>query len=100
MNWDWSVTCVDSQHDYEENALFAEFNNENSAWENMNMTMESIVNDSFQEAHWKQNDIESFEINAISINKDAQIVNAELDVKKSNVNVSFANQLTNIFWKY
>ena len=64
------------------------------------MTMELIVDDLFQEARWRQDDIKLFGINAISTNKDTQIANAELDVKKSNVNILLATQLINIFWKY
>ena len=64
------------------------------------MTMKSIVDDLFQEACWRQDDIKLFEINAIPTNKDAQIANAELDIKKSNINILLTTQLINIFWKY
>jgi hypothetical protein len=62
--------------------------------------MEPVVDDPFQEARWRQDDIESFGIDAIPTNKDAKIADAELDVKKSNINVSLADQLTNISWKH
>ena len=64
------------------------------------MTVEAVQNDPFQEARWRQNDIESFGLDAMPINQNAQMAGADLDLRESTNDMSLCNKFEKISFKH